>query len=151
MPGCVVGVLAPHMGAPVKRDVREHAFGGHIHELKDGGTSLDGSNVMLRCGTCHSRKAGRARARTAWPPRPPLAGSLAQPRRATTQRCTKGGRVKSSGPRLRPTGLGSRADFFARPEISREVVELETEALRQSEMKRSGMPGSSCYPAGTCC
>ena len=31
-------------------------FGDHIVELKDGGRPLDPSNVLLRCGACHSRK-----------------------------------------------------------------------------------------------
>lgn len=37
-------------------------FGDHIHELKDGGAPLDRANVMLRCGSCHTRKTARARA-----------------------------------------------------------------------------------------
>jgi 5-methylcytosine-specific restriction enzyme A len=31
-------------------------FGDHIIELADGGAPLDKANVMLRCGSCHTRK-----------------------------------------------------------------------------------------------
>jgi hypothetical protein len=31
-------------------------FGDHIVELRDGGAALDAFNIMLRCGSCHSRK-----------------------------------------------------------------------------------------------
>ena len=37
-------------------------FGDHVIEIKDGGARLDPRNVMLRCGTCHSRKTAKARA-----------------------------------------------------------------------------------------
>jgi 5-methylcytosine-specific restriction endonuclease McrA len=38
-------------------------FGDHIVELKDGGAPLDKTNVMLRCGSCHTRKTNVERAR----------------------------------------------------------------------------------------
>jgi 5-methylcytosine-specific restriction endonuclease McrA len=38
-------------------------FGDHIVELRDGGTQLDKRNVMLRCGSCHTRKTVAERAR----------------------------------------------------------------------------------------
>ena len=38
-------------------------FGDHIVELKDGGAPLDKTNVMLRCGSCHTRKTNAERAR----------------------------------------------------------------------------------------
>jgi hypothetical protein len=38
-------------------------FGDHILELKDGGAPLDKTNVMLRCGSCHTRKTNVERAR----------------------------------------------------------------------------------------
>ena len=38
-------------------------FGDHIIELKDGGALLDGRNVMLRCGSCHTRKTFEERAK----------------------------------------------------------------------------------------
>jgi hypothetical protein len=37
-------------------------FGDHIVELRDGGAPLDNRNVMLRCGSCHTRKTAEARA-----------------------------------------------------------------------------------------
>jgi hypothetical protein len=37
-------------------------FGDHIVELRDGGAPLDKRNVMLRCGSCHTRKTAEARA-----------------------------------------------------------------------------------------
>ena len=36
-------------------------FGDHIVELKDGGAMLDPSNIMLRCGSCHTRKTAAER------------------------------------------------------------------------------------------
>jgi 5-methylcytosine-specific restriction protein A len=46
-------------------------FGDHIAELKDGGAPLERSNVLLRCGSCHTRKTIEARAaRTARPAAP---------------------------------------------------------------------------------
>lgn len=38
-------------------------FGDHIVELADGGVPLDKTNVMLRCGSCHTRKTIAERAR----------------------------------------------------------------------------------------
>jgi 5-methylcytosine-specific restriction endonuclease McrA len=37
-------------------------FGDHIVELQDGGAALDKTNVLLRCGSCHTRKTAAARA-----------------------------------------------------------------------------------------
>lgn len=37
-------------------------FGDHVIELKDGGAALDPSNILLRCGSCHTRKTAAARA-----------------------------------------------------------------------------------------
>ena len=37
-------------------DPKDRLFGDHIVELRDGGELLDPSNVMLRCGSCHTRK-----------------------------------------------------------------------------------------------
>ncbi|MGE4044475.1 MAG: HNH endonuclease [Acetobacteraceae bacterium] len=36
-------------------------FGDHIQELKDGGAPLDKANILLRCGSCHTRKTAAAR------------------------------------------------------------------------------------------
>jgi 5-methylcytosine-specific restriction enzyme A len=47
-------------------------FGDHIVELKDGGAPLDPSNVMLRCGSCHSAKTARVRAERMRAPSDPL-------------------------------------------------------------------------------
>ena len=38
-------------------------FGDHVVELADGGAPLDKANVMLRCGSCHTRKTNTERAR----------------------------------------------------------------------------------------
>ena len=38
-------------------------FGDHIHELRDGGAMFDARNIMLRCGSCHSRKTAAERAK----------------------------------------------------------------------------------------
>lgn len=38
-------------------------FGDHIRELQDGGALLDPNNVMLRCGSCHTRKTIAERAK----------------------------------------------------------------------------------------
>ena len=32
-------------------------FGDHVVELQDGGAPLDKTNVMLRCGLCHTGEA----------------------------------------------------------------------------------------------
>jgi hypothetical protein len=37
-------------------------FGDHIIELRDGGAPLDKRNIMLRCGSCHTRKTAETRA-----------------------------------------------------------------------------------------
>lgn len=37
-------------------------FGDHICELRDGGSPLDPRNVMLRCGSCHTKKTTETRA-----------------------------------------------------------------------------------------
>jgi 5-methylcytosine-specific restriction protein A len=41
----------------------ERLFGDHIRERKDGGAPLDPANVMLRCGSCHTRKTAKERAK----------------------------------------------------------------------------------------
>src|SRR5947208_1028527 len=38
-------------------------FGDHIVELRDGGAMLDPLNIMLRCGSCHTRKTAAERAK----------------------------------------------------------------------------------------
>jgi hypothetical protein len=38
-------------------------FGDHMVEIRDGGAKLDESNVMLRCGSCHTRKTNVERAK----------------------------------------------------------------------------------------
>lgn len=38
-------------------------FGDHIVELQDGGAALDRRNVLLRCGSAHTRKTAAARAK----------------------------------------------------------------------------------------
>lgn len=42
--------------------VPSRIFGDHIIERRDGGADLDPSNVLLRCGSCHTRKTAQARA-----------------------------------------------------------------------------------------
>lgn len=37
-------------------------FGDHIVELKDGGAPFDKANILLRCGSCHTRKTVAQRA-----------------------------------------------------------------------------------------
>ena len=37
-------------------------YGDHIVELQDGGAPLDRRNVLLRCGSCHTRKTAETRA-----------------------------------------------------------------------------------------
>lgn len=51
----------PECRFPNRTGVR--VFGDHIIELQDGGAPLDRSNIMLRCGSCHSRKTNVERAR----------------------------------------------------------------------------------------
>ena len=36
-------------------------FGDHIVERRDGGAPLDPANVLLRCGSCHTRKTAEMR------------------------------------------------------------------------------------------
>ncbi len=36
-------------------------IGDHIHERKDGGASLDPSNIELMCQPCHNTKTAKAR------------------------------------------------------------------------------------------
>jgi 5-methylcytosine-specific restriction enzyme A len=50
----------PRCKAPHRRGIR--VFGDHIVELQDGGAPLDPDNVLLRCGSCHTRKTAAARA-----------------------------------------------------------------------------------------
>lgn len=65
----IAGVIAergricedPRCKTPGRRGMR--VFGDHIIELKDGGALLDGRNVMLRCGSCHTRKTFEERAK----------------------------------------------------------------------------------------
>lgn len=38
-------------------------FADHVVELQDGGAALDIRNLMLKCGSCHSRKTAAERAR----------------------------------------------------------------------------------------
>jgi hypothetical protein len=38
-------------------------FGDHIIELADGGAPHDKANIMLRCGSCHTRKTNVERAK----------------------------------------------------------------------------------------
>jgi 5-methylcytosine-specific restriction protein A len=38
-------------------------FGDHVVELQDGGAPLDEGNVLLRCGSCHTRKTAAERAK----------------------------------------------------------------------------------------
>lgn len=49
-----------HNPASPREGIR--VFGDHIKELRDGGELLDKANVMLRCGSCHTRKTAQARA-----------------------------------------------------------------------------------------
>jgi 5-methylcytosine-specific restriction protein A len=51
------GTFSDENGAPIR------IFGDHIVELKDGGPLLDPSNVMLLCGSCHTAKSNRERAK----------------------------------------------------------------------------------------
>ena len=51
----------PACKTPGRTGIR--VFGDHIIELKDGGALLDPSNVMLRCGSCHTIKTNDERAK----------------------------------------------------------------------------------------
>lgn len=46
--------------SPQRTGIR--VFGDHVVELADGGAPLDPSNILLRCGSCHTRKTAAARA-----------------------------------------------------------------------------------------
>ncbi len=48
---------------PTRPRICRRIFGDHIRELKDGGAPLDQHNIMLRCGSCHTRKTAAERAR----------------------------------------------------------------------------------------
>lgn len=50
----------PQCRYPERAGIR--LFGDHIVELQDGGAPLDKANVMLRCGSCHTRKTSAVRA-----------------------------------------------------------------------------------------
>lgn len=50
----------PECTKPYRRGIR--VFGDHIVEIKDGGALLDERNILCRCGSCHTRKTGEARA-----------------------------------------------------------------------------------------
>jgi 5-methylcytosine-specific restriction protein A len=50
----------PHHQGLHQRGTR--VFGDHVVELKDGGAPLDPTNVLLRCGSCHTRKTAATRA-----------------------------------------------------------------------------------------
>lgn len=45
---------------PVRPRTGIRVFGDHVHELRDGGAPLDPRNILLRCGSCHSRKTAAA-------------------------------------------------------------------------------------------
>lgn len=49
----------PACKMPWRRGIR--IFGDHIKEAKDGGALLDPSNILCRCGSCHTRKTAEAR------------------------------------------------------------------------------------------
>lgn len=51
----------PQCKTPGRTGIR--VFGDHIVELRDGGAELDRANVLLRCGSCHTRKTAAERAR----------------------------------------------------------------------------------------
>jgi 5-methylcytosine-specific restriction enzyme A len=51
----------PACKTPGRTGIR--VFGDHIVELQDGGALLDPSNVMLRCGSCHTTKTNAERAK----------------------------------------------------------------------------------------
>lgn len=38
-------------------------FGDHVIEIQDGGAKLDRRNIMLLCGSCHTKKTNRERAK----------------------------------------------------------------------------------------
>ena len=46
---------------PAKPRTGIRLFGDHVIEINDGGPRLDPTNVLLRCGPCHTRKTAAAR------------------------------------------------------------------------------------------
>jgi hypothetical protein len=46
---------------PKRSRTGKRIFGDHIRERKDGGAEFDPRNVMLRCGSCHTRKTAAER------------------------------------------------------------------------------------------
>lgn len=48
---------------PARPSTGMRVFGDHVVELADGGAPLDARNILLRCGSCHTRKTAAARAR----------------------------------------------------------------------------------------
>lgn len=52
---------APDCRYPGRKGIR--VFGDHVVELRDGGALLDPGNVKLLCGSCHTRKTMRERAK----------------------------------------------------------------------------------------
>lgn len=59
------GHLCEDPGCGASHTPTMRIFGDHIVELRDGGAAFDPANVMLRCGSSHSRKTYRERARRA--------------------------------------------------------------------------------------
>ena len=51
----------PDCQYPDRRGIR--LFADHIVELKDGGDALNLANGLARCGSCHTRKTARERAK----------------------------------------------------------------------------------------
>jgi 5-methylcytosine-specific restriction protein A len=51
----------PECKYPERRGIR--VFGDHIRERKDGGAPFDRSNILCRCGSCHTRKTAAERGR----------------------------------------------------------------------------------------
>lgn len=51
----------PACRSPWRTGIR--VFADHIVELKDGGAPLDEGNILLRCGSCHTRKTAAERRR----------------------------------------------------------------------------------------
>ncbi len=68
--GLVADVIATR-GRRCQRCGRTHGadgrpiriFADHVVELKDGGAALDVNNLMLLCGSCHTRKTSNERAK----------------------------------------------------------------------------------------
>ena len=86
-----------------RRRPATRVFGDHIVELIDGGAPLDERNIMLRCGSCHTRKTAEQRAaRTR-----AIAPGNAPPARAPSRR-EWGHQIPS-----RPDGRANRANDHA--------------------------------------